>query len=151
MKNKLLSVNTDDFGLSASVNRGVCEAFCQGILTDASLMPNGFAYDEAVEMAREFHIPIAGHINLIRGKMLTGFDTPSSILRLWKASARGIYLGQVEREVRAQIEKMLQSKLEICQLNSEKHAHFFPPCLNYGPCWRMNMTFLIYGLSESSI
>lgn len=128
MKNhKILSVNTDDFGLSSGVNRGILDAFRNGILTDASLMPNGCAYDEAVEMAREHQIPVAGHINLIRGEMLTGFDLPASVLQLWRRATGDAYLRKVEKEVREQIEKMIRSGLEICQLNSEKHAHFFPP------------------------
>ena len=47
-----LIVSADDFGLSAGVNAGIMAAHRDGILGDASLMVNGAAFDEAVELAR---------------------------------------------------------------------------------------------------
>jgi len=123
---KYISINTDDFGLSPGINKGIVEAFKAGTLTDASLLANAPAFNEAVNLAKEFKIPISAHINLIRGKMLTNFDSPESIVSLWKKSLSKKYLLKIEKEVRAQIERILNQDLEIYQINSEKHSHFFP-------------------------
>jgi predicted glycoside hydrolase/deacetylase ChbG (UPF0249 family) len=127
MNEKRLSVNSDDFGLSESINRGIGEAFEKGILTDASLMANGPAFKGAMEQALAFNIPIAAHINLLRGSMLTSMESQETPLRLWKNSLHLSYMGLIEKEVRMQIEKILSGGLVITQLNSEKHTHFFPP------------------------
>ena len=124
---KYLSVMTDDFGLSPSINRGVRDSFVKGILTDASLMANAPAFDEAVGMARAGGIAIAAHVNLVRGSMLTGANFPGSVPALWKDSLSHGCLSRIEKEARAQIEKILKNDIKIYQLNSEKHCHFFPP------------------------
>jgi chitin disaccharide deacetylase len=49
---RLLIVNADDFGRSASVNRGVIEAHEHGIVTSASLMVRWPAAEEATAYAR---------------------------------------------------------------------------------------------------
>ena len=124
---KYLTINTDDFGLNKDIDRGIIEAFNKGILTDASLMANGPNYEQAIRFAKELKIPIAAHINLIRGKMLTGFQPTGSIIDFWKKSLEKKYLVGIEQEARAQIEKILNDGVKINQINSEKHSHFFPP------------------------
>ncbi len=50
---KYLIVNSDDFGASTGINRGIIEAHQHGILTSTSFMTTGKATDEAVALARE--------------------------------------------------------------------------------------------------
>ena len=45
-------VNADDFGASPAVNAAVVRAHREGVLTTASLMVTGAAFDEAVQLAR---------------------------------------------------------------------------------------------------
>jgi predicted glycoside hydrolase/deacetylase ChbG (UPF0249 family) len=52
-KIRRLVVNADDFGRSASINAAVIRAHQEGILTTASLMVNGSAFNEAVALAHE--------------------------------------------------------------------------------------------------
>src|SRR5688572_27225623 len=47
-----LVVNADDFGMSAGVNRGIIEAYRNGIVTSASLMVRGPAAAEAAALSR---------------------------------------------------------------------------------------------------
>lgn len=123
---KKLSINTDDFGLSADINRGIKEAYAGGRLTDASLMANGPAFEDAVDIAKDTGMPLCAHINLIRGKMLSGMDTYRGIRSLWLDSLTGEGRKRIEREAGLQIERILKENLIINQLNSEKHTHFFP-------------------------
>lgn len=47
---KRLIVNADDFGLCASVNRGVLEAHRRGIVTSASLLATAPGFEEAAPL-----------------------------------------------------------------------------------------------------
>ncbi|MDD2501713.1 MAG: hopanoid biosynthesis-associated protein HpnK [Geobacter sp.] len=64
-----LIINADDFGLSSGVNRAVEQAWQQGILTQASLMAGGDAFDEAVVIAkRNPGLQVGLHLTLVQGK-----------------------------------------------------------------------------------
>jgi len=76
--NKQLVVNADDFGFTRDVNQGIIEAHQQGILTAATLMANGDAFDDAVRLARENPgLDVGAHLVLIGGGALA---TPGSAL-----------------------------------------------------------------------
>jgi len=47
-----LIINADDFGLTAGVNRAIVEAHERGVVSSATLMANGSAFDDAVALAR---------------------------------------------------------------------------------------------------
>ena len=47
---RFLIVNADDFGRSESVNAGVAEAYRRGILTSASIVATGAAFESAVAL-----------------------------------------------------------------------------------------------------
>src|SRR2546422_7510563 len=63
-----LIVNADDFGRSYSINQAVIRAHREGILTTTSLMVNGEAADEAVELARQNpRLGVGLHLTLVCG------------------------------------------------------------------------------------
>src|SRR6059036_1537886 len=63
-----LIVNADDFGRSHSINQAVVRAHREGILTTASLMVNGEAFEEAVHLARQNpKLGVGLHLTLICG------------------------------------------------------------------------------------
>ncbi len=49
---RFVVINGDDFGLSSAVNHAIIEAHDRGILTSASLMVTGEAFNEAVALAK---------------------------------------------------------------------------------------------------
>ena len=51
-KTRQVIITGDDFGFSPAVNAAIIQAHQQGILTSASLMINGPAWQEAVELAK---------------------------------------------------------------------------------------------------
>src|SRR5271167_2252762 len=52
IKMKELILNADDFGYTTGVNEGIVRAHRDGILTSATLMANGPAFEDAVERAK---------------------------------------------------------------------------------------------------
>src|SRR5919198_2830696 len=63
-----LIVNADDFGRSRAINEAVARAHREGILTSASLMVNGEAAGEAVDLARQHpRLGVGLHLSLILG------------------------------------------------------------------------------------
>ncbi len=63
-----LIVNADGFGCSHAINQAVLQAHREGILTSASLMVNGRAFDEAVELARAHpRLGVGLHLGLVCG------------------------------------------------------------------------------------
>lgn len=136
---KLLIVNADDFGLTPGINRGIVETHQQGVVTSATLMANGEAFDDAVLWSRRVStLGIGVHLSLIGGRpvlpvsevrSLVGQDgqfpsTLSAFLR--KLFFRTIDLGEVERELRAQIQKVQAAGIQPTHLDTHKHVHLHP-------------------------
>src|SRR4029077_1130213 len=49
---KRLIVNVDDVGVTRGVNQGIIRCFREGIVRSTTLMANGGAFDDAVELAQ---------------------------------------------------------------------------------------------------
>jgi len=136
---KRLIVNADDFGLSAGVNRAILEAHIDGILTSATLLANGAAFEEAVQLARETpQLGVGIHLNLTEGPPICD---PARIPRLVRGDGKfaasparlavrllsgKASLAEVESEWRAQIEKVLAAGLQPMHLDGHKHIHMLP-------------------------
>jgi len=137
-----LIVNADDFGLTVGHNRAIVEAHREGILTSASLLAIGAAFDDAVERARAAEgLGIGVHLALLEGRpLLPAGALPGlvdgearfflSYVHLLRGLATGrIALAAIAQEWRAQIEKVLASGLTVTHLDSHKHIHMHPQLL----------------------
>jgi len=135
-----LVVNADDLGLTTAVNDGIFDAHVHGILTSASLFANAPATADAIRRARSHpSLGIGAHLTLVDG---TPTLPPTRIPTLvrgdqrfppsWKpfiaACLRGrVSLVEVERELTAQIESLLQAGVRLTHLDTHKHVHMYPP------------------------
>jgi hopanoid biosynthesis associated protein HpnK len=141
-----LIVNADDFGLTAGVNRAIVEAHRDGIVSSATLMANGAAFDDAVQAARALpNLSIGCHIVLVDGAPVAppgGLDTllairsaePGQFYSNLSAFAARAMLGGFDREqlveeITAQIKKIQAAGIEVSHLDSHKHTHIFPEIL----------------------
>jgi len=134
-----LIVNADDFGLTEGINRAIKEAHQGGILTSATLMANGFAFESAIDIATQNRcLGVGIHLNLTQGNSVASPARIPSLINdrgifyrgvggLIKADLAGrISRNELELEVRSQIEKVLENGLAPTHLDGHKHFHFWP-------------------------
>jgi hopanoid biosynthesis associated protein HpnK len=139
---KKLIVAADDFGLTLRVNEAIGLAHRNGIVTSASLLATGAAFDSAVEIAHhETTLDVGLHLNLTEGRPVADPATVPSIsdsrgflynhpFQLATALFAGrIRRGDLEREIRAQIEKAVGSDVDITHIDGHKHVHVMPSVL----------------------
>ena len=70
---KQLIVNADDLGLTPGVNRGILRAFQDGIVTSASLLVTGSAFEEAVALAwQNPELDVGLHLTLVEERAVLG-------------------------------------------------------------------------------
>jgi len=137
---KQLIVNADDLGLTSGVNRGILRAFQDGIVTSASLLVTGSAFEEAVALARQSpKLDVGLHLALVEERAVLGREVlptlvdetgrfPRTSGEFFKRAFFGrINWHEVEREIAAQIERFQQTGLRLSHLNSHQHLHMFPP------------------------
>jgi hopanoid biosynthesis associated protein HpnK len=139
---KKLIVNGDDLGLTDEVNEGIIRAHEEGILTSASLVASGEAFERAIELIR-LHpsLDVGVHLTLIEEKpVLPALEIPSLVREdgYFRRSARQFYfdylrneisLDEVESELRAQIEKISSQNIVISHMDSHQHIHVLPKIL----------------------
>jgi predicted glycoside hydrolase/deacetylase ChbG (UPF0249 family) len=147
-----LAVNADDFGFTRDVNEGIVEAHKHGILTSTTLMANGRAFADAVDLARANPtLDVGCHLTLIGGNALTGGELPNSVWELLRALALGRI--PVYEEFAAQIRAIQAAGIQPTHLDTHKHTHLAPPVLGamgrvareFGIPW-IRKTLLPFGL-----
>jgi len=138
---KRLIVNADDLGLTPGVNRAILEAHRRGIVTSATLMANGAAFDDAVVLSRNApKLAIGCHVDLIQlspvlppEKVRTLTDSGhfrSGFTRFAATALRGRISGaETTAEASAQMRKLQSAGVKLSHFDTHKHTHVFPPVL----------------------
>jgi len=135
-----LILNADDFGLTPGINRAIGELSAAGVLTSATLMANGPAFDDAVAVANVHPMLGVGcHIVLTDGVPVSDPASIPSLLGLDRKSFRPSLVGfiqalmlgrireeDVAREAAAQIQKLQRAGIQVTHLDTHKHTHIFP-------------------------
>lgn len=136
---KQLIITGDDFGYSRTVNDSILRAHRQGILTSASLMPCGFDFEYAVELARQTpSLSVGAHLCLLQGRaVLPHAEIPALTDADGNLHNNPFVFGlklfvvpdirwQIERELRAQMAKFLATGLRPSHINTHMHLHAHP-------------------------
>ncbi|HEU0210231.1 MAG TPA: ChbG/HpnK family deacetylase [Candidatus Udaeobacter sp.] len=137
---KQLIVNADDLGLTLGVNRGILRSLQDGIVTSASLLVTGNAFEEAVALAKQnpeldvgLHLTLVEEQAVLKRELLpTLVDETGRLPHTSSEFFRRAFLGriswdEVEREIAAQIARFQQTGLRLSHLDSHQHLHMFPP------------------------
>ena len=136
---KRLIVNADDFGLTESVNRGIIAAHRDGILTSASLLANGLAFDDAITLCRQVpKISVGVHLNVSEGTPVSAASRIPTLvsqggelhLSPFRLAARiltkQIDLQDIRSEFHAQVFKVFDAGITPTHLDGHLHVHILP-------------------------
>lgn len=136
---KSLVVTADDVGLHPAMTAGALRAHDQGIVTTVSVAAVGADLARATAAIRSrpalecgVHLVLVGERPLspaaevptlvgTSGRLLSGFRSFT-----WRYLRGGISPGEVERELRRQIEAVLAAGLRPLHLNAHQHLHVLP-------------------------
>ena len=128
MERRTLIVTADDVGLHAGMTEGAIRAHREGIVTACSIVANGAAFEDAVARLRDVpSLEVGVHLTLVEERPLTSIRAPkkyTSFVPLYLAGVLSI--AAIERELRAQIERVLASGLRVTHLNGHQHLHLLP-------------------------
>ncbi len=140
-----IRIHADDFGLTSGINQSILEAHQNGVLHAVSIIPNGYAFDEAINIYHQHSFDIHVHLNFIEGKPLH-VDTQSSFLvdsendfslsfitllrktMLVKGREREEWKSIIKNEMKSQILKVksqLKPNALLC-VDSHQHVHMIP-------------------------
>jgi chitin disaccharide deacetylase len=143
-----LIINADDFGLTPGVNRAIAELHRAKVLTSATLMATGAAFDDAVAIAHANPtLGVGCHIVLTDGIPVSAPERIPTLIDPDRKTFRpslidflqALLLGKIReedivREGAAQIQKLQRAGINITHLDTHKHTHLFPavtrPLLN---------------------
>jgi len=131
-------IAADDFGRSPSVNRAIAEAHDRGIVTAASIMVKGKAFEEAVRIARSrSRLSVGLHVTLCDGQAVLShaeipdlvdrhgyFETSPS--RAWFKYSRTGILSQLEKEIEAQFDLLAKARINPTHVDGHHHLHMHP-------------------------
>jgi predicted glycoside hydrolase/deacetylase ChbG (UPF0249 family) len=136
---KFLIVNADDFGLTENVNRGILDAYRDGIVTSTTLLANGIAFESAAAASKRFRrLGVGVHLNLSEGKPVADASKIPTLVdrggrlhmtpaRLWAGIAAGqVSLPEIEVELRAQVAKVIRAGIRPTHFDGHKHVHVLP-------------------------
>lgn len=132
---RVLIINADDFGMAEGVNVGIRQAHEAGVVTSASLLATGAAFDHAVAIARAApSLGVGVHLDFVDGRPLTGARTlvdDTGRFHTLPQLARRALLGRVDPtavrdEALAQIGRVRQAGLRITHVDGHRHAHLLP-------------------------
>ena len=135
-----LVVVADDFGRSSGVNRAIAAAHHDGIVTGASLMTGGGAFEEAVALTHEHRgLAVGLHVTLCDGRAVLPPSEAPDLVRpdgLFEPSParagfryglrRHRLLPQIRREIAAQFDRAAAARIDLKHVDGHHHLHIHP-------------------------
>jgi len=130
-----LIIIADDLGLHPKVNEGIIKALREDWISGASLMANGEAFDDTINKLMAVEPPlmlnIGIHFGLVEEKSLTGMILPKDHVVFFVKYMLGlIKLSDIEKELRAQLDKCIKAGVKPSFINSHQHLHLLPGIMN---------------------
>lgn len=137
---RCLIVSADDLGLHEDMNIGIQLAHAQGIVTSASVVACGEAFDHALAIIHDYpDLDIGVHLTLVEERPICSpREIPSlvgpdgrllSSYRMFTARALSglVRPAEVRRELSAQMERVISAGCRPSHLDSHQHIHLLPP------------------------
>ena len=136
---KRLIINSDDYGRTPEISRGIREAHLQGVVTSTTCMMNipTTADDVAIALKETPKLGMGVHLVLTMGRPLSAREAVSSVVdgngNFFKytpfiENLPNLRLDEVKSEWRAQIERFIKAAgRKPTHLDSHHHSSFFSP------------------------
>lgn len=138
-----LIINADDLGADEGRNEGILEAIRAGMVTSASILPNGPALAHALRGIRAGgfeKVSFGVHLNLTEGRplaegltCLTGpdgsFSGKAEAHRLLLKTGNAALQSEIASEAAMQIDRLLDAAIGITHIDGHQHIHVFPAVL----------------------
>jgi hopanoid biosynthesis associated protein HpnK len=134
-----VTFTADDFGMSPSLNNAVALAHRFGLLRNASLMPAGPAFEQAIALSRQLPgLCLGVHLTLIQGRaVLPPEKIPHLVDQEGRFPSDPVATGwhyfydtglhpEIQRELRAQIEAVLNAGIRVWFVNGHLNLHLHP-------------------------
>lgn len=129
-------INADDFGYSHDVNTAIEEAIIAGKISSSTIMANGPAFNDAVQIAKKYgHISFGVHLNIIEFAPLSDkrvfekYGLLDSMGNFKQGSIFSITTFQdelkkaIKQEWGSQIRKLIEAGVTISHIDSHQHTH----------------------------
>lgn len=137
---KKLVVTADDVGLHTGMTVGALKAHDEGIVTAVSVAANGRAFEEAIDLLKDrpgldvgIHLTLVGERPISKPERVrtlmdgrNGTLLPDFRMFTRRYLLAGIAPGEVEEELRRQVERLAGTGLPIVHINSHQHLHVLP-------------------------
>ncbi len=135
-----LILHADDFGETAEITAGICQAIEAGVVTSTTIMANMPGTEDALPRARALDLSMRGqasfgvHLNFCEGRPLTNGATlhnergtfPSKRAMFLRAVRGQLSSTELEAEITAQIARVHDSNVRISHVDGHKHLHQLP-------------------------
>ncbi|MCE1245492.1 MAG: ChbG/HpnK family deacetylase [Firmicutes bacterium] len=133
--NKWIIFHADDFNLTSGVNKGIIDAYKNGVVRSTSIMPNIPNFDESVELLNENPgLDIGVHINLTFGRPISDPSEVPSLVDdsgiFWRRPAMLADVADFEemkKEILRQMEVCLDAGLKPTHIDTHHHLHRSDP------------------------
>jgi chitin disaccharide deacetylase len=138
---KRLIINSDDYGRTPEISRGIREAHLHGVVTSTTCMMNipTTADDIAIGLKETPNLAMGVHLVLTMGRPISASETVSSIVDengdFFKYTPfiehrSSLNMNEVKKEWRAQIGAYIQAAgRKPTHLDSHHHSSYFSPAL----------------------
>jgi len=140
---KRLIVNADDLGADEGRNEGIFEAMRAGVVTSASILPNGPALGHALDGIRSGgfeRVSFGVHLNLSEGRPLSrqlatltgpdgGFLGKAAAHRLLMRKGHQALEEDIAAETALQIARLRDAGVDVTHIDGHQHVHVFPAAL----------------------
>lgn len=140
-----LLVSADDIGLSKGNTDTILKGVDAGVLTNVSILPNGPAFDYAVEeLKNRSDVTVCAHLNLTEGRPLSPVDDVSLLIRddgtfkgtgtlaaayiFGSKERRSAMREQISQELLAQMKRVQDASISQAGLwvDGHQHVHMLP-------------------------
>ncbi len=135
---KYAVITADDFGKSSAVNEAIAFGHENGILSAASIMVSGNAFDESIRIAQKYKkLSIGLHVTLCDGKSILSrseipdlVDAAGSFCKspsyAWIRYTNPALHRQLEAEIEAQFDYLINANMQPDHVDSHHHLHMHP-------------------------